>query len=132
MGSDGMEVYDVSLFVGLHASKVKIGLKLRFKTCEISSKTAIIMTHYPYFPYRGEPLGGAMSNKTLGGRVKITIAPRNGGDDEGWTDVISLDMVGAYLKGVFKENYSGTGPEYVVVGVEPTLLPVGAVGGVWS
>jgi len=126
-----MRVLNLSVLMGLPASKVKIALKLRVITCEISSKTAIIMTHYPYFPYRGEPQGGVMSDKTLGGRVKITIAPRNGGDDEGWSDVISLDMVGAYLKGVFKEN-SPDGVQYVVVGVEPTLLPIGAVGGVWS
>jgi len=75
----------------------------------------------------------AMSSKTTGGRVKITIAPRNGGDGEGWADVISLDMVGAYLKGVFKENARHPdGVQYVVVGIEETLRPVGAVGGVWS
>ena len=72
-----------------------------------------------------------MSSKTLGGRVKITIAPRNGGDDEGWADVISLDMVGAYLKGVFNTQ-DPEGVQYVVIGIEQTLLPVGAVGGVWS
>ena len=73
-----------------------------------------------------------MSSKTTGGRVKITIAPREGGDDEGWADVISLDMVAPYLRGVFKENSRHPdGVQYVVVGVEPTLLPIGAIGGVF-
>ena len=88
------------------------------------------MTHEPpNLIYRGRRIK-VMSNDT-GGRVKIMIAPRDGGD--GWVDVISLDMVGAYLKGVFKENSRNPNDvQYVVVGVEPTLLPVGAVGGVWS
>ena len=75
----------------------------------------------------------AMSRMTTGGKVKITIAPRDGGDEEGWTDVISLDMVGAYLKGVFKENaLHPDGTQYVVIGIEETLMPIGAIGGVWS
>ena len=83
MGSDGMRVYDVSLFVGLHASKVKIALKLRFITCEISSKTAIIMTHYPYFPYRGERVRRVMEANQLLPKHKNEWT-----DDEGvyWVD----------------------------------------------
>jgi len=121
MGSDGMRVYDVSLFVGLYASKIKIALKLRFITCEISSKTAIIMTHYPYFPYRGEPVVGVMSSDIGGNRMKITIAPRKGVKGSGWIDVISEPMVGAYLKGVF----ATANEEVCVVGIEPTLHAVG-------
>ena len=62
-----------------------------------------------------------MSNDIGGKRMKITIAPREGVKGTGWIDVISTDMVGAYLNGVFA---TGNGEVYVV-GIEPTLHAVG-------
>lgn len=119
MGSEGMRVYDVSLLVSVHASKVKITLKADEQNPEISPETAIMMTHQAYGPYRGKPIGGVMSNDKEARRMKITIAPLNGGEEEGWIDVISTPMVAHYLKGVLSEG------DMCVISIKPTLHAVG-------
>ena len=60
-----MRVLNLSVLMGLHASKVKIPLKATDHFPEISPKTAIMMKHYPYVPYMGERVRRVMEANAI-------------------------------------------------------------------